>query len=45
LVWIENSLNKLKENTYDSSVKNKIDQKLRELKKERLSKYKSISRK
>jgi len=45
LVWIENTLIKLKANTYDSNVKQKIDSKLKELKRERLMKYKAISRK
>ena len=45
LVWIENALYKLKETTYDNSIKAKIDSKLKDLKKERLSKYKAISRK
>jgi len=45
LVWIENALYKLKDNTFDSEVKAKINTKISQIKNERLIKYKAISRK
>ncbi len=45
LSWIENALYKLKDNTIDEDLKNKIDKRLAMIKKERISKYKAISRK
>ncbi len=45
LIWIENALEKLKQNSIDNSVKNTINQKILLLRWEKIKKYKPINRK